>query len=85
MSDQPAVALVNMPFSYSKYPSIQLGTLSALLKSKGIGVDCHYLHVRFAHQIGAPLSIRMSPASRWRNGRGGIDRAIAPSSTTRKP
>ena len=49
------VALVNMPFSYSKYPSIQLGTLSALLKSKGIGVDCHHLNVRFAHRIGVPL------------------------------
>ena len=36
MSDKAQVALVNMPFSYSKYPSIQLGTLSALLKSKNI-------------------------------------------------
>ena len=35
MSDKAKVALVNMPFSYSKFPSIQLGTLSALLKSKG--------------------------------------------------
>ena len=35
MSDKARVALVNMPFSFSKYPSIQLGTLSALLKSKG--------------------------------------------------
>ena len=55
MSDQARVALVNMPFSYSKYPSIQLGTLSALLKSKGIPVDCHHLNVRFAHKIGVPL------------------------------
>ncbi len=55
MSDQAQVALVNMPFSYSKYPSIQLGTLSALLKSKGIPVECHHLNVRFAHQIGVPL------------------------------
>lgn len=55
MSDQAQVALVNMPFSYSKYPSIQLGTLSALLKSKGIPVDCHHLNVRFAHKIGVPL------------------------------
>jgi ribosomal peptide maturation radical SAM protein 1 len=53
--DRPAVALVNMPFSYSKYPSIQLGTLSALLKSKGIPVDCHHLNVRFAYKIGVPL------------------------------
>ena len=49
------VALVNMPFSFSKYPSIQLGTLSALLKSRGIAVDCHHLNVRFAHKIGVPL------------------------------
>src|SRR4029079_9772386 len=55
MSDKAKVALVNMPFSYSKFPSIQLGTLSALLKSKGTPVDCHHLNVRFASQIGVPL------------------------------
>ncbi len=55
MSDKAKVALVNMPFSYSKYPSIQLGTLSALLKSKGTPVDCHHLNVRFAFTIGVPL------------------------------
>lgn len=55
MSDKTQVALVNMPFSFSKYPSIQLGTLSALLKSQGILVDCHHLNVRFAHKIGVPL------------------------------
>ena len=55
MGTNAPVALVNMPFSFSKYPSIQLGTLSALLKSKGTGVDCHHLNVRFAHKIGVPL------------------------------
>ncbi len=55
MSQNVQVALVNMPFSYSKYPSIQLGTLSALLKARGFGVECHYLNVRFAHRIGIPL------------------------------
>lgn len=55
MSDQAQVALVNMPFSYAKYPSIQLGTLSSLLKSNGILVDCHHLNVRFAHLIGVEL------------------------------
>jgi ribosomal peptide maturation radical SAM protein 1 len=55
MSDKAQVALVNMPFSFSKYPSIQLGTLAALLKSQGIPVDCHHLNVRFAHKIGVPL------------------------------
>jgi ribosomal peptide maturation radical SAM protein 1 len=55
MSNRAQVALVNMPFSYSKYPSIQLGTLSALLKSQGIVVDCHHLNVHFAYKIGVPL------------------------------
>ncbi|MEK6783887.1 MAG: RiPP maturation radical SAM C-methyltransferase [Nitrospirota bacterium] len=55
MSDEARVALVNMPFSYAKYPSIQLGTLSTLLKSNGIPVDCHHLNVRFAHLIGVEL------------------------------
>lgn len=59
MSDKAKVALVNMPFSHSKYPSIQLGTLSALLKSKGIPVDCHHLNVHFAHKIGVPLYERI--------------------------
>ncbi len=53
--DGTPVALVNMPFSYSKYPSIQLGTLSALLKSQGIGVKNHYLNLVFAQRIGVPL------------------------------
>jgi len=55
VSDESRVALVNMPFGYSKYPSIQLGTLSALLKSQGIGVTSHYLNLRFARKIGVPL------------------------------
>lgn len=55
MSGRARVALVNMPFSSAKYPSIQLGTLSALLKSHGIAVDCHHLNVRFAHLIGVEL------------------------------
>ncbi|MEE9203511.1 MAG: RiPP maturation radical SAM C-methyltransferase [Nitrospirales bacterium] len=55
MRDGTPVALVNMPFSSSKYPSIQVGTLSALLKSQGIGVKSHYLNLRFAERIGFPL------------------------------
>jgi ribosomal peptide maturation radical SAM protein 1 len=55
MSEGVQIALVNMPFSYAKYPSIQLGTLSALLKANGIPVDCHHLNVRFAHLIGVEL------------------------------
>jgi ribosomal peptide maturation radical SAM protein 1 len=58
MSEQAGttpVAFVNMPFSYSRYPSIQLGTLSALLKTQGIGVRSHYLNLLFAKKIGVPL------------------------------
>lgn len=49
------VALVTMPFSYSKFPSIQLGTLSALLKSEGIGTKTYHFNLQFAHRIGVPL------------------------------
>src|SRR5256712_1881847 len=55
MSDSPRVALVNMPFSSSKYPSIQLGTLASLLKAQGIGVKTYHLYLHFAYQIGQPL------------------------------
>jgi ribosomal peptide maturation radical SAM protein 1 len=44
-----------MPFTYSKFPSIQLGTLSALLKSQGIEVKTYHLNLQFAHKIGVPL------------------------------
>jgi ribosomal peptide maturation radical SAM protein 1 len=50
-----SVALVNMPFGHSKFPSIQLGTLSALLKTQGIGVKNHYLNLYFAQRIGFPI------------------------------
>lgn len=49
------VALVNMPFSSAKFPSIQLGALSALLKSQGVGVSSHHLNVLFAQRIGFAL------------------------------
>ena len=49
------VALVTMPFTYSKFPSIQLGTLSALLKSQGIDVKTYHFNLLFAHKIGVPL------------------------------
>ena len=49
------VALVNMPFSSAKFASIQLGTLSALLKSHGIGVKSYHLNLAFAQKIGVQL------------------------------
>jgi len=55
MSTSAPVALVNMPFSSSRYPSIQLGTLASLLKSQGIGVTTYHLSLHFAYQVGPPL------------------------------
>ncbi len=49
------VALVTMPFSYSKFPSIQLGTLSALLKSQNISTKTYHFNLQFAHKIGVSL------------------------------
>jgi ribosomal peptide maturation radical SAM protein 1 len=51
----PPVALVTMPFGHIKYPSIQLGTLSAVLKTQDVGVACYYLNLAFAARIGFAL------------------------------
>jgi len=49
------IALVNMPFGFHIYPSIQLGTLSTLLKSHGWEAKSYYLNLHFASQIGFPV------------------------------
>ena len=49
------IALINMPFGFHIYPSIQLGTLSTLLKAHGCEVKCHYLNLHFSHQLGLPV------------------------------
>ena len=49
------IALINMPFGFHIYPSIQLGTISTLLKSQGCQVKSHYLNLHFAHQLGLPV------------------------------
>ncbi len=51
----PRVALVTMPFGYAKFPSIQLGTLSRVLKNHGIGSKSYHFNLLFAHRIGAKL------------------------------
>ena len=48
-------ALINMPFGFHIYPSIQLGTLSTILKSNGWSVKINYLNLHFAHQLGVPV------------------------------
>ncbi len=45
------IALVNMPFGFHVYPSIQLGTVSTLLKAHGHEVKSFYLNLHFAHQL----------------------------------
>ncbi len=49
------VALVTMPFVSTRYPSIQLGTLSAIAKSHGFPVDSFHLNLDLAHQMGQKL------------------------------
>jgi ribosomal peptide maturation radical SAM protein 1 len=49
------VALVNMPFGFHIYPSIQLGTLSALIKTHGWEVKSFYLNLYFAHKLELPV------------------------------
>ena len=51
----PQVGLVSMPFGYSKFPSIQLGTLSRVLKNQGIGVKSYHFNLLFAQRIGLQL------------------------------
>ena len=49
------VALVNMPFGFHIYPSIQLGSLATLLKTHGWDVKSFYLNLYFAHQLELPV------------------------------
>lgn len=49
------VALVNMPFGFHIYPSIQLGTLSTLLRTNGWEVKSFYLNLYFSHQLELPI------------------------------
>lgn len=48
----PRVALVNMPFGSTRYPSIQLGLLKAILAGHEIAASTHHLNLRFAQRIG---------------------------------
>jgi ribosomal peptide maturation radical SAM protein 1 len=46
------VALVNMPFSSSRFPSIQIGLLQSILAQRGITATTHYLNLEYAAHIG---------------------------------
>jgi ribosomal peptide maturation radical SAM protein 1 len=51
-SVRPRVALVNMPFASSRYPSIQLGLLQAILARHHIVATTHYFNLRFGARLG---------------------------------
>jgi ribosomal peptide maturation radical SAM protein 1 len=46
------VALVNMPFGSTRYPSIQLGLLQAILKQRGIEATTYYFNLEFGARLG---------------------------------
>jgi len=46
------VALVNMPFNSTRFPSMQLGLLQAIAKQHGHAVTTHYLNMQFAARVG---------------------------------
>ena len=46
------VALINMPFSSSRFPSMQIGLLRSILAARGISATAHYLNLEFAAQVG---------------------------------
>lgn len=46
------VALVNMPFASSRYPSIQLGLLQAILAQHNIVATTHYFNLRLGQRMG---------------------------------
>ena len=48
-------ALVNMPFSSSLRPSIQLGLLSAIVRAAGFPVDTHYFNLDLAAELSPAL------------------------------
>lgn len=41
-----------MPVASTRYPSVSLGLLQAILERRGIAADTHYLNLRFAARIG---------------------------------
>lgn len=49
------VGLVNMPFSSSRRPAIQLGLLHAIAEDHGVDVTSHYFNLAFARRIGWAL------------------------------
>lgn len=46
------IALVNMPFSSARFPSMQLGLLQSILAGHGISASSYYLNLEFASRIG---------------------------------
>lgn len=57
---QQPVALVSMPWSAAKLPSIQLGTLDAALRGAGLTSERHELYVDFCAQVTPALYNRLA-------------------------
>ena len=49
------VALVNMPFSSARFPSMQIGLLQSVLAERGISATALYLNLEFAARVGWEL------------------------------
>ncbi len=59
MNNRVEVALINMPFSPLRIPSIGLGLLKAALTRDGMAAKTHYFNLRFAELIGVPAFERI--------------------------
>src|SRR5262249_41958619 len=46
------VALVNMPFPSTRYPSMPLGLLNAIVRERGYAVDTLDFNLHFARRLG---------------------------------
>lgn len=49
------VALVVMPATSTKYPSVQCGLLKAVLEREGVSCDVHYFNLDYAKTVGVDL------------------------------
>jgi ribosomal peptide maturation radical SAM protein 1 len=59
------VALVNMPFSSLRFPSIQVGLLQSILAERGISATAHYLNLEFAARIGWKFYDTLSESTQY--------------------
>ena len=61
----PSVALVTMPVVSIWRPSLQIGLLSAIARSKGFSAETFHLNFEFAAAIGGGLYQTLCPQRTW--------------------